>query len=139
MDNDSSFDNSEFPPLPSELRYLLEPSIEYGRKYKFADEVRWFLETQASPTLNCSRRWRNEARLSGDYHRLMKWMDEIDAVRDHILEEQYPETIASNDKSLADQRKQLELRQIVETNEMLHNMDIYFSFGLMDYCDLHFE
>jgi hypothetical protein len=101
----------EFPPIPDELEYLVEPGIHYGRKYQFDDDVQWFLENAEESDFETLAALAERARLSGDYPRFLQWSYEVDDVWDRVVDERYPYTI-----DISERRKEL-LRLINEAND----------------------
>ncbi len=92
-DDNLSAGDADFPPIPEELEYLLEPGIHYGRNYKFDDAVQWFLENAEESDFETLAALAEHARLSGDYHRFSQWWYEVDDAVERIVDERYPYTI----------------------------------------------
>lgn len=86
-------DEIAFPPLPEELEYLLEPGIDYGRKYRFDDAVQWFVENAEESHFDALAAVAERARLSDDYRRFQEWWYEIDEVLERIVDDRYPYTV----------------------------------------------
>jgi hypothetical protein len=120
--------DADFPPIPEELEYLIEPGIHYGRKYEFDDAVQWFLENAEESDFETLAALAERARLSGDYLRLMQWMDEVDDVLDRIVDERYPYTIHISEQQrkqflrhinpdLPERRREKALRRVAEAHD----------------------
>jgi hypothetical protein len=175
-DTSNSRDDIEYPPLPEELEYLLEPAIRYGRQYKFDDQVQWFLENASESDIETLAALAERARLSGSYACYRQWSYEVDDAINRVVDTCYPYTVdisaerrkeflrlineavdppeiaerrrekrlrmiaeASDRSEIAKHRRDMRGRSITESNDLLHHMDIYFLFGLMDACDMEFE
>jgi hypothetical protein len=104
-------DRPAWPPVPTELAYLIEPAIDYGRKYRFDNDVQWFLENAAECDFRLLAALAERARICGDYIRLMQWLHDVDDVSDRIVDEHYPYAI-----DISGRRDEL-LRLINEAND----------------------
>ena len=175
-DKDSWRGELDWPSIPEELEYLVEPGIRYGRRYEFDDDVQWFVENAEESDLETLAALAERARLSGDYRRFMEWSYVVYDVSDRLVDERYPYTVEVSEKErkellplinedfdrpevaerwrekrlrgfieaadrseLAERRREMRSRLGTEANDKVHDMDIYFLFGLMDACDMEFE
>jgi hypothetical protein len=86
-------DEIALPPLHAELEYLIEPGIEFGRKYQFYEDAQSFAENGEESELETLATIGERARLSGDYRRFQEWWYEIDEVLEQIVDERYPYTV----------------------------------------------
>lgn len=123
----------EFPAIPQELEYLIEPAIHYGKKYRFDDAIQLFLKNAEELDFETLAALAERARLFSDYPRLMKWMNGIGDVLDRIVDERYPYTIdiseqqrrellrlineANDPPDVAERRREKRLRQLAEAND----------------------
>lgn len=114
--------------MPKELEYLVEPAIEYGRKYQFDDAVQWFLENAEESDFETLAALAERARLSADYPRLMEWLNEVGDVLDRIVDERYPYTIDISEQlrkellplispDVAERWREKGLRQLAEASD----------------------
>lgn len=120
--------NGGLPPIPEELEYLVEPGIQYGKKYHFDDAVQWFLENADESDFETLAALAERARLAGDYQRFLKWSEEVDDVLERIVDERYPYTIDLSEQqreeylrlinpSLAEHLREKGVRLLAETND----------------------
>ena len=127
-DCDLGHDEPVIPPIPEELEYLIDPAIEYGRKYQFDDAVQWFLENAEESAFETLAAIAERARIYGHYARFLQWADEVDDVCDRIVDERYPHTIDISEQEqkefsewinpdIPERRWEKLLRQTVETND----------------------
>jgi hypothetical protein len=120
------------PLIPEELAYLVEPAIHYGRKYKFDNDIQWFLENAEESDFETLATLAERARFSGDYSRLRQWSYEVDDVLDRIVDERYPYMIdisecreellslineAIDPPDVAERRREKRLRQLAEASD----------------------
>jgi hypothetical protein len=59
--------------LPSELHYLIEPAMKYGR-YQFDDDVDEFLRTVREDELIELEEIASRVRADGDYDKVKEWL-----------------------------------------------------------------
>jgi len=120
----------EFPPIPKELEYLIEPGTYYGRKYRFDNDVQWFIENADESDFETLAALAERARLSGDYVRLMEWMDEVRDVVERMVDERYPYRLVISEQQrkeflrlmnpdMPERQREKCVRQSAEANEFL--------------------
>ncbi len=127
-DDDSRHEEPHFPPVPKELAYLVEPAIQYGRKYQFDDAIQWFLENAEESDFETLAALAERARLTGDYPRFLQWSDEVGDVSERIVDERYPYSIDISaqqrkdflrliNPDISEQRKQKCVREQAEASD----------------------
>lgn len=128
LDRALARDGLDFPHIPKELEYLVEPAISYGRKYQFDDTIQWFLENAAESDFETLAALAERTRLSGDYSRFLQWSDEVDDVLDRLVDERYPYTINVSEQQrkdflqlinpdMAERLREKRVRQLVEADD----------------------
>ena len=125
QNNTNESDTLEYPAMPVELEYLIEPGIRYGRAYHFDNDVDWFLENAEESDFDHLATLAERARLAGDYPRLIQWMREISNVSERKIELHFLESNLSG-SDLSKAKIKFELQKLGEVNDKLHDMDIYF-------------
>jgi len=127
-DGDLGQDEPDFPPIPEELKYLVEPAIQYGRRYQFDDAVKRFLENAEESDFEIFAALAERARLSCDYPRFLQWSDEVDEVVDRIVDDRYPYTMDISEQQrkdflrlinpdMVDRFREGRLRQFLEVDD----------------------